>query len=838
MAGLGMGLGLVASTAASTLRVPDELPHGPGAAMPLLTTQVSLAAATAHPASPAVVRGLAASRPTSWQLPLAFQSADANAPADAGFTARGPGYTVFLGSGGALLALQRARTDDRSAEPPTSQRSRRESLAKSGPRERSSQSLRLVGLRLVGARTDAEARLEQELPGRIHRLTGSTPANWQTQLRAHGRVVYPEVFPGVDVAYYGRGRELEYDFIVAPGADPAVARVRFDGVRSARVSEQGDLQLDTGVGTLVQRRPEAYQRGPEGRETVAASYVLNADGSIGFQLGEYDRDRALVIDPVLSYATFLGGSGLDQCWDIAVDDDGFAYVTGETESEILTGLRIVSTNAFQTNYQGGLTSVAGDAFVAKLTPDGSAFEWFTYLGGSDLDGAFAVALGSGREPVVVGFTTSTNFPLSPGAFQTALAGLTNRFTGRTLYDAFVTRLKADGSGVVMSTLYGGDGEDQAIDVVLTADDSVAMVGSTTSTNLPMAGTDGGAYLGGRDGFFAVLKSDGTGLISSRFLGGAARDSAEGLALNPAGNLAHIVGLTESTNFPVLGAIQSTNAGAFDGFVAGVRLADAGLEYATYLGGESDEFAYRVGVGPGGQVWLAGITYSTTNLPTVASISATNAGFSDAWVARVSPDGGSLEMSSYFGGEANDSFWDVRVDATGRVHLTGESISTVLPGLNTNQVFSTNMGLSDVLIVRLEPDGTPTTSLFGAPGDELGYAVATDAAGSVYVAGRVRSVAFPISSTNVAQAVYGGDRTDGFVLKLAYEPTLTAELAGGGVLVSWPAPNDGFVLESTPAAGAAGTWVREAAPITTAGKRHSVQLPMTATNCLFRLRWVR
>jgi hypothetical protein len=695
-----------------------------------------------------------------------------------------------------------------------------------------------VGLRLDGARTDVAPRVENELPGRIHRLTGSTSATWQTQLRTHGRVVYPEVFPGVDVAYYGRGRELEYDFIVAPGADPGVARVRFDGVRSARVTDAGDLQLDTGAGTLVQRRPEAYQRGPEGRETVDASYVLNPDGSIGFQLGDYDRERALVIDPVLSYATFLGGSGLDQCWDIAVDDDGFAYVAGETESQVLTGLRIVSTNAFQTNYQGGLTSVAGDAFVAKLTPDGSAFEWFTYLGGSDLDGAYSLALGSDREPVVVGFTTSTNFPLSPGAFQTVLAGSTNRFTGRVLYDAFITRLKADGSGIVMSTLYGGDGEDQAIDVVLAADQSVVMVGSTTSTNLPMAGTDGGTYLGGRDGFFAVLKSDGTGLVSSRFLGGAAWDSAEGLALNPAGDLAHIVGLTQSTNFPVLGAIQSTNAGAYDAFVAGVRLGDGALEYATFLGGESDDFAYRVSVGPGGRVWLAGITYSTTNLPTVASITATNAGFSDAWVARLSPDGGNLEMSSYFGGEGNDSFWDVRVDNTGRVHLTGESVSTRLPGLNTNQVFSTNMGLSDILIVRLEPDGTPTTSLFGAPGDELGYAVATDAAGSVYVAGRVRSVAFPVSSTNVAQAVYGGDRTDGFVLKLAYEPTLTAELAGDGVLLSWPAPNEGFALESIPAIGPNGSWVRETAPIATEGKRHSVQLPMSATNCLFRLRWVR
>jgi len=833
---LALGLSLAGSGRASTLVLPDVLSHAPGGAIPLLTTSATLGAAIL-PASFVNARASVSDR-TQWQLPLAFEPADANAPRDAGFMARGPGYSVFIGSGGALLALQGSQARDAPAHRPSSSRSLREARAPSVAGDRSPRSFRLVAMRLDGARTDVSARVENELPGRIHRLTGATPAMWQTQLRAHGRVVYPEVFPGVDVAYYGRGRELEYDFIVAPGADAGLARIRFDGIRTSQIDAQGDLRLETGAGTLVQRRPEAYQRGPEGRETVAASYVLNPDGSIGFQLGDYDRERTLVIDPVLSYSTFVGGSGLDQCWDIAVDDDGFAYVAGETESEVLSGLRIVSTNAFQTNYQGGLTSVAGDAFVAKLSPDGTAFEWFTYLGGSDLDGAFSLALGTGREPVVVGFTTSTNFPLSAGAFQTVLSGLTNRFTQRGLYDAFVTRLKADGSGLVMSTLYGGDGEDQAIDVVLAADQSVVIVGSTTSTNLPMAGTDGGAYLGSRDGFFAVVKADGTGLLSSRFLGGSARDSAEGIALNLAGDVAHIVGLTESTNFPVLAAMQGTNSGGFDAFVAGVRLADGSLEYASYLGGEADDYAYRVSVGVGGQVWFAGVTYSTTNLPVVASITATNSGFSDAWVARVAPEGRTLEMSSYFGGAADDSFWDVRADSMGRVHLTGETTSTLLPGLNTHSVFSTNQGLSEILIVRLEADGTPTTSLFGAPGDELGYAIAADAAGSIYVAGRVRSVAFPISSTNVAQPLFGGDRTDGFIFKLAYEPTLTAELAGHGVRLSWPAPNDGFALESAPATGPNGTWIRETAPVSTAERRHWVQLPMTATNCLFRLRWVR
>ncbi len=359
------------------------------------------------------------------------------------------------------------------------------------------QDLSIVGIRFDGARLDVSPRVEQELPGLIHRLVGSNPQNWKTGLRSHGRVVYPQVFPGVDIAYHGKGRELEFDFIVAPGADPGRARMRFDWIRSWRVDDAGDLHLETGSGTLVQRRPEAYQNGPEGRVGVPVGYALNTDGSLGFRLGEYDSGRTLVIDPILSYATFLGGDGFDQCWDIQVDEAGFAFVVGETESVQFPGLRVVSTNAFQTNYQGGLVSVAGDAFVAKLPPDGASFEWFTYLGGSDLDGAIALALGTGGEPVVVGFTTSTNFPLTRNAYQSVLGGTTNEYTNRKPLEAFVARLRSDGSGLVMSTLYGGDGEDQALDVVLSADQSPIIVGSTTSTNLPMVGAGAVEPLAGR-----------------------------------------------------------------------------------------------------------------------------------------------------------------------------------------------------------------------------------------------------------------------------------------------------------------------------------------------------
>ncbi len=827
--------------------------NAPGAPMPmpLLSTPATLASAsagetTATGTAPAAVRA----RGMSWQLPLAFEPATEAVPAgssgaDAGYTARGPGYSVHVRAGGAYLALSRAVTtadadggtgSGSGGSTATVDRGRLGDGSALGGR--SARTLRVVGVRFEGASDGGTPRVEDPLPGRIHRLQGGRTGAWRTGLQAFGRVVYPGVYDGIDVAYYGRGRELEYDFVVAPGADPGQARLRFEGVRRSWVDARGDLMLETGGGVLVQRRPEAYQQGPEGRETVEAAYEVAGDGTVGFRLGGYDSERPLVIDPVLSYATFVGGSGLDQCWDIAVDSGGHAYVVGETESVQWSGLRMISTNAFQGEYQGGLAEVAGDAFVAKLAPDGSAFEWFTFLGGSDLDGAYAVAVGAGDEPVVVGFTTSTNFPVTEGAYRSVVGGPTNRFTGRAPMDAFVTRLRADGSGLVASTLFGGDQEDQGLDVVLLPDQSVAIVGSTTSTNLPVtAGVPGGL----RDGFVAVLTADGTGLRQARYLGGSGRDSLEGVALSPGGDLLHVVGITESTNLPVVGSLQSTNAGSFDLLLAGVRVADGEAEYTTYLGGTGDDYGYRVGVGGSGAVWAAGVTFSA-DFPVASAWVSTNSGFGDGVVVRLSPDGGALELSTYFGGASNDSFWDVAVDPLGQVHLTGETLSTVtnLPGVSADTILSTNLGLSEILLVRVGTNGVPSTTIIGAAGDELGYAVAADAAGNAYVAGRVRSIAFPVTGTNVAQAVYGGDRTDGFALAVAYEPALTAEADGDGIRLSWPAPNAGFVLESAPVGagdGGAG-WVSEPAAVLTEGGRHVVRLPMAVTNGVFRLRWAR
>jgi hypothetical protein len=756
----------------------------PGENSPLLSAVTRVGA----PAGTAPVAG--ARRLANAQMPLAFEPVSDEAPAGAGFVARGQGYTVFVGAEGALLALP---AGTHSIEPST---------ATSGSRRhdghRESASAQWVTVRLVGADPAASAELQEPLPGRIHRLKGNHPERWQIGLQPHARVLFREVYPGIDVAYYGNRRELEYDLLVAPGGSAAAARLRFDGVRRVTVVRDGELELETGRGTLIQRRPLAYQVRTGGRDTVEVAYRLNDDGSVGFQVGDYDAARPLVIDPVLSYSTLVGGLGLDQCWDVVVDAQGAAYVAGETESINFNGVRITSTNSFQTNYLGGLTGVAGDAFVGKLNPDATAFEWLTFLGGADIDVAFAIALAPGGEPVIGGFTTSSNFPITAQAWQTNLTGLTNRFTGRRPLEGYVARLKADGSGVVAATYFGGDGEDQILDMTVADNGSIVTVGSTTSTNLVFpAGSGQSTNGGGTEGFLAVF-SETLGVVTAgTYMGGSGFDTFEGVALGE-GGVAHVAGITFSTNLVVVGGGQATNAGGADVLLAGIRTADGSVAYESYFGGAADDLGLRASRGVGGSFWVAGQTLST-NLPVVQPLQSTNAGGIDGLLARFSADGGTVEFATYYGGASSDILWDVRSDAFGRVHFAGESLSVSVPGLSTNlSLYATNSGFIDLVVGRIAPDLTVEATYLGGGGDDVAYGLDLDPAGNAYLAGRVRSVdTFPISSTNVAQTAYGGGRSDGCVVKITYEPVLTAALAADAVVVSWPAPNSGFVLETVP-----------------------------------------
>lgn len=827
---LGVSRGLISAAAAALFFVPEDADGGQSrllsaetvanldnrsGAGALVTSAIRVGEATPLPEG---ANGAAL-------VPLAFESAGGQD--NVRFAARGPGYTAIVGSEGALLGLAGEPGDAGQIAAVTDRRRGGRTRTRASGRP----AMEWLRVRFEGAQAEAPGEAEGPLPTRVHRLVGH-PSGWQRDKATHERVVFREVYPGIDVAFHGNGRELEYDFIVAPGADPSLARLRFDGVHAADLSEQGDLRLHFRGGTLIHRRPVAYQETENGRETVAAAYAMGEDGSVHFELGAYDPTRPLVIDPVLSYATFLGGVDFDRCWDIAVTADGAAIIIGETESPSFPSLNVLSTNVAFPGYLGGERGVAGDAFVARLNPEGTAFEWMTYFGGSDLDVAYAVALAPGEEPVIAGFTTSTNFPVVEGAFQGELRGDTNRFTGRKPLEGFIARLSADGANVLASTLYGGNDEDQVIDVDLAPDGRVVAVGITESTNLPVLAAVQATYGGDDDAFIAVFNEGLTELLMASFLGGEEDDSAEGVAVG-ANGVGHIVGITFSTNFPTSVPLQSTNGGGGDVFVAGVRLSDGALVYSTYLGGNDDDYGYRIAVS-GSDVWLVGETFST-NFPTAAPIQAAHGGNSDAVIVRISEDGGTLGFSTFFGGNFDDSFWDVAVDPAGNIHLAGQSYSALVPGIITNTPGSTNFGNSDLVLSRLAPDGTLVSRFYGAVGEEWAYGVAADPAGNAYMAGIARSSTFPVSGNTVAQPVYGGGPSDGIVVKILHEPALAATLRNDGVEVSWPAPNPGFILETSEPSDETAVWSPAESPVELENGRHVVRLPREAASRIFRLR---
>lgn len=733
--------------------------RGPAAPIPLLTPA---AAAAARPAQP----------------PLAFEPA----PRGAGpwrFAARGDGYLVGLAGHETLLVLREGAGRRRGQD---------------APAVRGARALRL---RLENADPNAHWSTAAPQPGRVHRLIGNDPAAWEPGLQPVGEVWWHGIYPGIDIVYRGHGRQLQYDFHVAPGADPAQVRLRFDGARVAGVDEEGALQLQAGGRILRQLRPVAWQDLPEGRRPVTARYAVGADGAVGFALGGYDPEHPLVIDPILSYATFLGAAGNDQVWDVApADDSGALIVVGETESLRFPTNLFPQDGVFQTNWAGGVFSVGGDAFVARLNAAGTAYDWFTYLGGSDFEAAYSVAVEAGGGIVLGGFTTSTNFPVTAGAFQRTLGGLQPLPVVRYPLDGFVTRLAPDGSALLASTYYGGSGADQIIQLRLADNGDIVAAGQTSSRNLPVpAGAAQPQYGGGtNDAFVVRLSRDLATLVGASYHGGPASESAEGLALAADGSVL-IAGYTGSiTNFPLAAPLQATNAGAFDAMVARFNPLLTARLFSTYLGGADSDYAYRIAVRPDGHVILGGETFSTNFPVTPGAFQATNASRLDGFLTALAPDLTGLAWSTYYGGGGDDTVWSLAADAQNRVLAALATGSTNIAGVATNAIQPRNGGGLDVLLARFTPGGqVEQATYYGGAAEEVPYALALDAAGNAYVGGRTRSLNFAVS-TNAAQVVYGGDRTDGFVFKVSFEPELAARLAGGGLEVSWPAPNPDWRLE--------------------------------------------
>jgi uncharacterized protein (TIGR03437 family) len=592
-------------------------------------------------------------------------------------------------------------------------------------------------------------------PGISNYFIGNDPSKWRTDVPHYGRVQYEGVYPGIDLAWYGNQRQLEYDFIVAPGGDPSQIQVAYEGVDSVGVGANGDLVLRTAMGEVRQQRPRVYQE-MGGREVeVTASYVIVAHNRVGFEVARYDRKRKLWIDPVvLIYSTYLGGSGIDAGIGIAVDATGSAYITGITGSP-----NFPTQSAYQATNQGGDV----DVFVTKLTPAGTALVYSTYLGGSGADFGYGIAVDAAGSAYVSGNTGSANFP-TLSAYQSTFGG------GG---DAFVTKLTPAGNALVYSTYLGGTGDDEGYGIAVDAAGSAYATGYTASPNFPTHSAYQTINNGGEsDAFVTKLTPAGNALAYSTYLGGGGQDQGFGIVVDAAGS-AYVAGFTYSPNFPTRSAFQpalqpsNIPGGASDAFVTRLTPAGNALVYSTYLGGSGDDRAYAIAVDSAGSAYVTGRTSSGTGsggFPTLSPFQAEDkGGIYEAFVTKMSPLGDALVYSTLLGGNRDDRGFGIAVDGAGSAYVVGVTSSSNFPTQSPYQA-TFQGGPYDFFVTKLTPSGTSLaySTYLGGSGDDEGGGIAVDATGSAYVTGYTESLNFPTQSAY--QRNVGGP-ADGFIAKI-------------------------------------------------------------------------
>jgi hypothetical protein len=622
---------------------------------------------------------------------------------------------------------------------------------------------RTLGMSLVRSNPSPVIEGTDRFAGNTNYFIGPR-SQWRTAVPQFSRVRYAAVYPGIDVVYYGNGSQLEYDFVLRPQADPGRIRMKFSGAQRLTLTPGGDLLVESDGSSLVQKKPLIYQQEPgsKARREIAGRYRLLGHNMVGVELARYDRTQQLTIDPVLSYSSLIGGSGNDAVTCLQVDKSGLLYLAGYVSNNDLQGndssfqaaskggtdgfLAIVNPKASggdsltyfsyiggdgsdqinamaldgignvylagstTSNYfpLGGINvqgSLQGgtDAFVVKFNPalGANALLYGTYLGGSDTDVAYGIAVDGTGKIYVAGTTLSTNFPVTASAYAGVMYGP---------QDAFLAKIDPDAGSLVYSTYFGGELDEDGRGLVVSRSGTVYLAGSTDSTQLPQAGNQyNSSFQGGADIFVAVfdLNQFGVGsLVYSSYIGGSDLEELRGIALDPAGKLL-LTGYTLSGDFPVTGgAYRRTGGGNGDAFLVKFDPSAppaSALVYSTYLGGSGGEVAYGITSDSAGAVWITGYTLSSNFPVTTDALQSTNPGGIEVFVSKFDPTqsgDASLVYSTYLGAIGVHVGYALVLDADGNAYVGGltgpHNITT------TGSAFQNGYGggLSDGFVVVL------------------------------------------------------------------------------------------------------------------------------------------
>jgi hypothetical protein len=704
----------------------------------VLSTTVP-AAGTAPETTPPTAAATTSAGEAFGRLPLVFEENLGQLGNEARFLARSPYYQAYLTPAEVILVL---RGEHR------------------------------VSLTLDGAHAAPRITGERPTGGQVSYLVGPRE-QWHSAAALFDQVRYAQVYPGIDVVYYGNDRRLEYDFVVAPGTSPDAIALRFAGTDGVEIeAASGDLLLHTPAGVVRHQRPIAFQAARDGtREPVEAAYVEREDGSLRIEVGEYDTTRELTIDPVLVFSTYLGGTG-GEWWDqsrlagIALDTGGNIVAVGDTTSGTFLGVANPVDLTTPPTAQGQRV-----IFVARMTPTGSRLLSLTFFGGHGLDDAPTLALGGDNSIYIAARTTSTNLPVTAGAAQPTPGG------GG---DGFVTKLNPTGTAILWMTYLGGSQVDAAEAIRVDPLGQAVVAGYTASPDFPTTNAIG--PLGSADAFVVKFNATGTARLFSTRFGGTAWDEAMGLVLGAGGEI-FVSGQTRSADFPTVNPLRATLTGTADPFLAVLDPTATVLLASTYFGGSGPfspligtlEFG-RIAPGPGGSIYMVGATDSP-DFPVQNAVQPTyGGGASDGFAARFNWSAGALSLvySTYLGGVGDDSALAVVADATGVAHITGATRSVNFPP--PIRAFDPALtGFQDAFYLRLGPSGNQileATYLGGGTGTDVGLAITIDGGGDAYILGQTTANDFPVREAvagSLAQRFFAGGGQDGFVVRLSTSP---------------------------------------------------------------------
>ena len=596
-------------------------------------------------------------------------------------------------------------------------------------------------MQLSGANAAPRIVGEDKQASTSNYLVGNDPSKWRTSVPNYGKTRYQNVYPGIDLVYYGHDGSLEYDWIVSPSADPRRIRLRFDSADHVRVDEQGDLVIELGKTEYRHKRPVVYQEVGGKRIEISGTWSLRGKEA-GFQIGTYDRRQPLIIDPVLYYSTYLGGSAADYAYAIALDRVGNTYVTGGTGST-----NFPTANPLQAGLLG-----SNDVFVTKINARGSARLYSTYLGSTGVDEGRGIAVNSIGEVYVTGSAGFSNFPMK-NPIQGTWGG-----SG----DAFLAKLDATGSALVYSTYLGGNGSDQGNGIALDPAGNAYVVGTTNSTNFPTVNPFQAAKGAQDDAFVAKINPAGSAWVYATYLGGNNEDQGNGIAVDASGN-AYVTGYTASTDFPVQSAFRGSNTGVVDAFVTKLNPAGSALVYSTYLGGTALDYGTGIAVDSSGSAYVTGIVTSD-DFPLANPIDATlgSHAVDDVFVSKFNPSGSSLVYSTYLGGGGADDPYAIAVDQAGNAYITGRTNSSDFPLVNPIQITPVAF---DMFVTEINNAGSALlfSTFLGGSASESGRGIAVDSLGNIHIAGESTSTDFP--TLNAVQMASGGAQ-DGVVLLFA------------------------------------------------------------------------